>query len=87
MQNNSAELYFIGDAYGAFKARESKRLAPQSRCDKEANNNSVMGVLWRLIDDKRTVDRPEVRVDPISHQAMAMCRSTISEGKNHKARH
>ena len=32
--------------------------------DKEAINN-VIGVPWRMTDGTWTVDRPEVRVDPI----------------------
>ena len=63
MRNNSAE-YFIGNADGVFRAREIRRLEPQVRWDKEAINN-VIGVPWRMTDGKWTVDRPEVRVDPI----------------------
>ena len=40
------------------------RLEPQDRWDTEAIN-SVIGVPWRMTDGKWTVDRPEVRVDPI----------------------
>ena len=46
------------------RGREIRRLEPQIRCDKEAIN-SVFGVPWRLTDGMWTVDRPEVRVDPI----------------------
>ena len=63
MRNNSAEC-FIGNADGVFRAREIRRLEPQDRWDKEAINN-VIGVPWRMTDGKWTVDRPEVRVDPI----------------------
>ena len=35
-----------------------------SRCDKEVVKN-VIGVPWRMTDDRWTVDRPESRVDPI----------------------
>ena len=63
MRNNSAEC-FIVNADGVFRARESRRLEPQSRWDKEAINN-VIGVPWRLTDGRWTVDRPEIRVDPI----------------------
>ena len=62
MRNNSAEC-FIGNADGVFRAREIRRLEPQDRWDKEAIN--VIGVPWRMTDGKWTVDRPEVRVDPI----------------------
>ena len=62
-RNNSAEC-FIGNADGVFRAREVRRLDPQSRCDKEAVNN-VIGVPWRITDGRWTADRPEVRVDPI----------------------
>ena len=63
MRNNSAEC-FIGNADGVFRAREIRRLEPQDRWDKEAINN-VIGVPSRMTDAKWTVDRPEVRVDPI----------------------
>ena len=63
MRNNSAEC-FIGNADGVFRAREIERLEPQDRWDTEAIN-SVIGVPWRMTDGKWTVDRPEVRVDPI----------------------
>ena len=63
MRNNSAEC-FIGNARGVFRARETRRLEPQDRWDKEAINN-VIGVPWRMTDGKWTVDRSEVRVDPI----------------------
>ena len=54
MRNNSAEC-FMRNADGVFRAREIRRLEPQSRWDTEAVN-SVIGVPWR-------VDRPEVRGD------------------------
>ena len=63
MRNNSAQC-FTGNADGAFRAREIRRLELQGRWDTEAIN-SVIGVLWRRTDGKWTVDRPEVRVDPI----------------------
>ena len=63
MRNNSTECV-IGNADGVFSAREIRRLEPQSRWDTEAIN-SVIGVPWRMTDGKWTVDRPEVRVDPI----------------------
>ena len=63
MRNNSAEC-FIGNADGVFRAREIRRLEPQVRWDTETIN-SVIGVLWRMTDGKWTVDRPELREDPI----------------------
>ena len=47
-----------------FRAREVRRLERQSRWDKDAINN-IVGVPWRMTDGKWTVDRPEVREDPI----------------------
>ena len=44
-------------AEGVFRAREIRRLEPQSRWDKEIIN-SVIGMLWRLTDDRWTVDSP-----------------------------
>ena len=64
VRNNSAES-FIGNADGVFKAREVRRLEPQSRWDKDAMNN-VIGLPWTMTDGKWTVDRPEVGEDPIS---------------------
>ena len=63
MRNNSTEC-FIGNADGAVRAREIRRLEPQSRWDKEAVNN-VIGVPWRMTDGRWTVDTPKIRVDPI----------------------
>ena len=54
----------MGNAKGVFRAREIRILEPQDRLDKEAINN-VIGVPWRMTDGTWTVDRPEVRVDPI----------------------
>ena len=47
-----------------FRAREILRLEPQDRWDARAIH-SVIGVPWRMTDGSWTVDRPEVRVDPI----------------------
>ena len=63
MRNNSVDC-FIGIAFGVFRAREIRRLEPQDRWHTEAIN-CVIGVPWRMTDGKWTVDRPEVRVDPI----------------------
>ena len=63
MRNNSAEC-FIGNAEGVFRSREIRRLEPRSRWDTEAFN-SVTEVPWRMTDGKWTVEKPEVRVDPI----------------------
>ena len=53
------------NADGVFRAREIRRLTPQSRWDKEAVNN-VIGALWRKTDGRWTVDGREIRVDPTS---------------------
>ena len=58
------QIFFIGSADGVFRAREIRRFEPQSRWDKVAVN-SVIGVPWRMTDNRWTVDRPAVRVDPI----------------------
>ena len=63
MRNNSAEC-FIGNADGVFRAREIRRLEPLDRWDTRAIH-SVIGVPWRMMDGRWTVDRPEVQVDPI----------------------
>ena len=63
MRNNRAEC-FTGNTDGVFRARAIRRLEPQDRWDTEAVN-SVIGVPWSMTDGKWTVDRPEVRVDPI----------------------
>ena len=63
MRNNIAEC-FVGNAGGVFRAREILRLESQDRWDTEAFN-SVIGVPWRKTDGRWTVDRPQVRVDPI----------------------
>ena len=63
VRNNIAEC-FIGNADGVLRDREIRRLELKSRRDKEAINNEI-GVPWRMTDGRWTVDRPEVRVDPI----------------------
>ena len=60
----TAQNVFIGNADGVFRAREIQRLQPQDRWDTGAINREI-GVPWRMTDGKWTVDRPEVRVDPI----------------------
>ena len=54
----------LGCADGVFRAREIRRLEPQDRWDTGAIN-SVIGVPLRMTDGRWTVDRPQVRVDPI----------------------
>ena len=49
---------------GVIRAREFRRIKHQDRWDTEAINN-VIGVPWRLVDDKWTVDRPMVQIDPV----------------------
>ena len=61
MRNNS---WFIVNASGVFRARKIWRLEPQDRWNTEAINR-VIGVPWKMTDGKWTVDRLEVRVDPI----------------------
>ena len=46
------------------RPREIRILEPQSRWDKAAVKN-VIGELWRMTDGRWTVDRPDIRVDPI----------------------
>ena len=63
MRNNSAEC-FVGTAESVLRARELRRLEQQDRWDKEAINN-VIGVPWRIVDGKWTVDRPMIQIDPL----------------------
>ena len=52
--------YFVGDADGAFRAREIRRLEPQmGQRGRQERNWST------LVKDRRQMDRPEIRVDPI----------------------
>ena len=75
MRSNYAER-FIGNADGVFRAREIRRLEPQSRCDKDAVKN-VTGVPWRMTDGRWTVDRPGLRVDPIPIPPLPFARARI----------
>ena len=84
MRNNSAEG-LIANADGVFRAREIWRLEHQDRWDTDAIN-SVIGVPWRMTDRRWTVDRPEVRVDPIPIPPLPFG-GTNPEGENHQARH
>ena len=61
VRNNSAEC-FMGTADGRSRAREVRRLEPQSRWSKDAVNN-VIGVWWRVTDCRWIVERPETQVD------------------------
>ena len=58
VRNNSAEC-FVKTAEGAFKARQEDRTARQ------VGQRSVIGVPWRVVDGKRTVDRPVTQIDPL----------------------
>ena len=49
---------------GAFRARDVRRIEQQHRWDKEAVNN-VIGVPWRIVDGKWTVDRPVTQIDSL----------------------
>ena len=64
MRNNSAEC-FIGNADGVFTAREIRITGTSGQVGNTEAVNSVIGVPWRMTDGKWTVDRPDVRVDPI----------------------
>ena len=63
MRNNGAEC-FAETAEGVFRAREVRRLEQQDRWDKEAIKNAI-GVPWRIVDGKWTVDRPTIQIDPL----------------------
>ena len=65
---------FSADSDGVFRSLEIGKVEPQSRCDKDVVNN-VIGVPWRLTDDRWTVDRPEVRVDPIPISPLPFARA------------
>ena len=73
MRNNSAEC-LIGNADGVFRAREIRRLVPQSRWDKEAIN-SVIGMLWSLTDGMWPVYKLLSSCRSKSHPVIATCRS------------
>ena len=45
----------MATAEGVFRAREARRIEHEDRWDKEAINN-VIGVPWRFVDGKWTVD-------------------------------
>ena len=59
-----------------FRAREIGRLEPQDRWDTTAIN-SIIGVPWRMTDGKWTVNRPEVRVDPIPIPPRVEAQNTV----------
>ena len=63
VRNNSAEC-FVGTAEGTFRAREVRRREQQDWWDKEPMNN-VIGVPYRVVDGKWTVDRPVALIDPL----------------------
>ena len=52
----------MATAEGVFRAQEVRRIEQQDRWDKEAIN-SVIGVPWRIVDGKWTVDRPVTQID------------------------
>ena len=64
----------------AFKAREVRKLEPQSRWDKEAVNN-VIGVPWRMTDSRWTGDTPETREDPIPVPPLPFEGARIQSGR------
>ena len=63
VRNNSAEC-FVETAEGVFRAREVRRMEQKDRWDKGAINN-VIGVPWRIVDGKWTLDRPMTQIDPL----------------------
>ena len=63
VRNISAEC-FVGTAEGVFRARELRRLEQQNRWDNAAINN-VIGVPWRIVDGKWTVDKKTIQIDPL----------------------
>ena len=85
MRNNSAK-YFIGTAGVVFRAPEVRRLESQSRWELEVIIN-VIGIPWRMTDDRWTVDRPKIREDPVPILPPPFEGATNSEGKNHQETH
>ena len=68
VRNNCVEC-FVGTAEGVFRAREVRRMEQQDRWDKEAINK-VIGVPWRNVGGKWTVDRPVTQIDPLPPPAV-----------------
>ena len=64
VRNNSADC-FVETAEGVFRAREVRRKEQKDRWDKEAVDNNVIGVPWRIVDGKWMVDRPMTQIDPL----------------------
>ena len=63
VRNNSA-VCFVGTAEGVLRVRELRRIEHQNRWDKEVINN-VIGVPWKIADDKWIVDRPATQDAPV----------------------
>ena len=63
VRNNSAEC-FVGRQKVYSERARSGGEEQQDRWDKEAINN-VIGVPWRIVDGKWTVDRPMTQIDPL----------------------
>ena len=63
MRGNGAEC-FVETAEDCFRAREVRRIEQQDRWDREAVNY-VIGVPWRIVGGKWTVDRPTIQIDPL----------------------
>ena len=86
MRNNSAEC-FVGTADGVFRAREVRKIEQQDKWDKEAINN-VIGVPWRSVDGKWTVNRPMTQIDPLPPPPVPFwgleCRGRESPGQTLK---
>ena len=82
MRNNNAEC-FTGNPDGVFRPREITRLEPQCTWYREAIN-SVIGVPWRLTNGRWTVDKPDVRPDPIPIPPLPFAGARIQWERNAK---
>ena len=78
VRSNGVECY-NGIAERAFRARDVRRLEPQKRWDKEAINNNISVVPWRLVDGKWSVDKqvPEAKVEPLQPPPIPFARARV----------
>ena len=76
VRNNTAECIVV-TAEGVFRSREVRWREQQDRWDKEAIND-VIGVPWRIVDGKRTVDRPLTQIDPLPPPPVLECKGRES---------
>ena len=65
--------------------QSARGLEHHDRWDKEAINN-VIGVPWRLVDGKWTVDRPVTQLDPLSPPPVPFEGERVQR-ENHQKRH